>query len=72
MKALREKYPRGTLIQCRIMLDGGSVVEYEGALGSRGSYFDRTLEAARNANEGQETASLPSAGSNEQKHEGGT
>ena len=49
IKALREKFPRGIIIQARAVLDSGDIVEFQGALDGPGGQFDRLLAALRNS-----------------------
>lgn len=35
VKTLRQKFPRGTIVQVRFVTDAGDVVEFEGLLGER-------------------------------------
>ena len=67
LKALRAKIPTGALIQARITLESGSIVEFEG-LADRGGPFDKVLETMRRAGlaeAGQETKVSPSAAEHE-------
>lgn len=45
MKALRAKFPHGTLVQARFLLEDGGVVEFQGLV--EGGYFDKVLTNVR-------------------------
>jgi hypothetical protein len=44
MKALRAKYPKGTLVQTRFILPDATIVEYEGVLNEG---FDGVMKAVK-------------------------
>ena len=47
VKVLRQKYPRGTLVQVRFVTDAGDIVEFEGLLGAGDGPFHKILALAQ-------------------------
>lgn len=53
LKALREKFPRGTLVQLRVLTEAGAIVEFCGVLEPRDGPFDRLVETLRGDTEAE-------------------